>query len=377
MKVPFNRPKAISKEIEYVSDVINNRYHLSGDGYYTKECHRLLENKTGSTKALLVHSCTAALEMAAILCNLKPGDEVIMPSFTFVSTANAVCLRGAVPVFVDIDEHTLNITSQTILPAITSKTKAIYVVHYAGVVCDMEPILSLAKQHNLYVVEDAAQALGSQYKGKKAGSFGDLAAFSFHETKNIISGEGGALTINNETMIERAEIIREKGTNRSQFFRGMVDKYSWVDVGSSYLPSELTAAFLCAQLEQEELIYKRRTEIWQQYYALFNHPKVTKSVRLPYVPNDVTHNGHMFYLIFPDIESRQGFIDFCNEQHIIAPFHYIPLHSSSAGQKFSRYSGDMKVTNTISDTLVRLPMYLFEDDELHYVKQKLVEYFGI
>jgi len=313
--IPLNRPSLIGNEIKYLRDAVR-RGQLSGDGHYTKKCNALIEEITKSKKALVTHSCTAALEMAAILCDLELGDEVILPSYTFVSTANAIVLCGAVPVFVDIDPSTLNIDPLRVAEAINSKTKAIFAVHYAGFPADMDALKAIAKSHNLILVEDAAQALGATYKGRPAGSLCDLAAFSFHETKNVISGEGGALTINNTDLIERAEIIREKGTNRSKFIRGEVDKYTWVDLGSSYLPGELISSFLCAQLEMEEAILKRRLSLFDRYYEAFAPLAEKGMVNLPLVPKDTTGNGHMFYLLMQTTEMRNDFIAYMREKNM-------------------------------------------------------------
>ncbi|MBW3244187.1 dTDP-4-amino-4,6-dideoxygalactose transaminase [Epibacterium sp. DP7N7-1] len=354
--VPFNKPSLVGNEIKYIRDAVR-RGQLAGDGHHTKICQDAINRLTGTSKALITHSCTAALEMAAILCDLGPGDEVIMPSFTFVSTANAVVLRGATPVFVDIEPQSLNIDPNRVAAAVTPRTKAIFAVHYAGFVADMDPLSAIAKDHNLFLVEDAAQALGSTYKGRPAGSFGDLAAFSFHETKNIISGEGGALTINNPELVERAEIIREKGTNRSMFFRGEVDKYTWVDVGSSYLPGELIAAYLAAQLEMEPAIRARRLAVFESYQDAFWRFEARGQIHTPRVPQHCSGNGHMFYLLMESQAIRQEFINQMKARGIGTPFHYVPLHSSPAGQHFAVTSGVMEVTDHISDTLVRLPMF--------------------
>lgn len=354
--IPFNAPSMVGEEFYYIADAIH-RGQLSGDGHYTKLCEVWLKNKVGSPGALITHSCTAALEMAAILCDLQPGDEVIMPSFTFVSTANAVVMRGAVPVFVDIDPVSLNICPKAARGAVTEKTKAIFLVHYAGLICDMPAFTELADEFDLYLVEDAAQALGSTLNGRQAGSFGDLAAFSFHETKNIISGEGGALMINNPALKERAEIIREKGTNRSQFFRGQVDKYTWVDVGSSYLPGELIAAFLYAQLGHEGDIHNKRLGLWDRYDNALAGVCDKFGISRPAIHAGNRHNGHMYYLMFPKMVQRQAFISKMKEKGISAPFHYVPLHSSPGGTKYGRFAGDMHTTNTVSETLVRLPIF--------------------
>ena len=364
--IPFNKPFVIDKEFEYIQDAINQGV-LRGDGIYTKKCHKFLEEKLHCKKTLLTHSCTAALEMAAILLDIKPGDEIIMPSYTFVSTANAFVLRGGVPVFVDIREDTLNIDENLIENAITDKTKAICVVHYAGVACEMDKIFEIAQKYNLPVVEDAAQALGSFYKEKPLGTIGDLGCFSFHETKNVISGEGGALIINNPKYIERAEIIREKGTNRSQFFRGEVDKYTWVDIGSSFLPSDMVAAYLFSQLENMDKINQKRMEIWHKYDEIFSH--YDDKIRRPYIPQDCRHNAHMYYVLFETLDKRTKFIDYMKSNGINPVFHYIPLHSSPAGKKYGRVSGKMDVTDRVSDTLVRMPMfYALSDDELVSIK---------
>jgi dTDP-4-amino-4,6-dideoxygalactose transaminase len=318
----------------------------------------------GAPAALLTHSCTAALEMAAILCDLAPGDEVIMPSFTFVSTANAVALRGAVPVFVDIDPRTLNIDPVQARKAVTARTKAIFAVHYAGFPAEMDDLARIAADHGLLLVEDAAQALGSTYKGRQAGSLGDMAAFSFHETKNIISGEGGALTLMRPDLVERAEIIREKGTNRSRFLRGQVDKYTWVDIGSSFLPSELIAAFLYAQLEQADDIRRHRLGLYDRYAAAFADLETAGRVVLPRVPAGMTGNGHMFYLLLHDIEDRDAFIAHMRSAGVNTPFHYVPLHSAPAGRRYGRSLGELPVTDDISARLVRLPMFFALGDEV-------------
>lgn len=354
--IPFNAPAVVGDEFYHIADAIH-RGQLSGDGHYTKQCEIWLKNKVKCLGAKLTHSCTAGLEMAAILCDLQPGDEVIMPSFTFVSTANAVALRGAVPVFVDINPQTLNICPKKTEAAITSKTKAICVVHYAGCIADMPSFQALAKAHDLFLIEDAAQALGSTLNGQQAGSFGDLSAFSFHETKNVISGEGGALTIMNPELLDRAEIIREKGTNRSQFFRGQIDKYTWVDIGSSFLPGELIAAFLYGQLSKEDEIFSRRLSLWETYHEAFETVSDTNGIKRPFVEIDNVHNGHMYYLRFQTHVQRQSFIAHMKANNITTPFHYIPLHSAPAGEIYGRTPFDMPHTNEMSDTLVRLPLF--------------------
>lgn len=360
--IRFNRPYMTGHELDLIAQAHANG-HLSGDGEFTKRCHRWLEQNTGCQMALLTHSCTAALEMAALLLDLQPGDEVIMPSFTFVSTANAFVLRGAKPVFVDIRPDTLNIDESLIEAAITSRTRAICVVHYAGVACEMDPIMEIAGRHGLKVVEDAAQGIFSSYRGRPLGSIGTFGALSFHETKNIISGEGGALLVNDGEFCQRAEIIREKGTNRSQFFRGDVDKYTWVDIGSSYLPGEITAAFLAAQFEEGESITRRRLAIWGRYHAWAEPLERDGLVRRPVVPAHCQHNAHMYYLLLPGLEQRSDFIRLLRENGVGAVFHYVPLHSSPAGMRLCRSHGDMGVTDEMSDRLVRLPLWLGMEDQ--------------
>jgi dTDP-4-amino-4,6-dideoxygalactose transaminase len=365
--IPFNRPYMTGRELDYIAEAHANG-HLSGDGPFTRRCHAWLEKTTGARRALLTHSCTAALEMSALLLDLEPGDEVIMPSFTFVSTANAFVLRGAVPVFVDIRPDTLNLDETLIEAAITPRTRAICVVHYAGVACEMDAIAAIAERHGLAIVEDAAQAILSTYNGKPLGAIGALGALSFHETKNVIAGEGGALLVNDPKYVERAEIIREKGTNRSQFFRGQVDKYTWVDVGSSYLPSEILAAFLAAQLEEAESITARRLAIWQTYHDAFEALERAGRLRRPIVPAHCRHNAHMYYLLLPDLETRTRFIATLREQHIHCVFHYVPLHSAPAGRRFGRANGDLAVTDRVTDALVRLPLWLPDMDQARVVK---------
>lgn len=345
------------KELDYIQQAIIS-HKLSGNGKFTTLCHEQLKKTFQCQKALLTGSCTTALEMAAILIDIQPGDEIIMPSFTFVSTANAFVLRGAVPVFVDIRADTLNLDESKITAAITDRTKAIVAVHYAGVGCDMESIMQIAQQYNLYVIEDAAQAIMANYKDKPLGSFGHLAAVSFHDTKNIISGEGGALLINAPEFVERAEIIWEKGTNRSRFLRGQVDKYTWVDVGSSYLPSEITAAFLAAQLEHAMEITRYRKAIWENYYnelAIFSK---TVNIQLPTIPDDCNHNAHLFYLKLANSEARNYFIELMKKKNIQCVFHYVPLHSSEAGLRYGKTVGSLPHTNTTAETLVRLPLWI-------------------
>ena len=356
MKIPFNKPHMTGKEPAYINQAYANGV-LAGDGPFTQNCHRWLEENTGTKKALLTHSCTAALEMAALLLDITPGDEVIVPSYTFVSTANAFVLRGGVPVFIDIKSDTLNIDETLIEGAISPKTKAIIPVHYAGVACAMDEIMRIAETHKLAVVEDAAQAVMSTYRGKTLGSIGQLGAYSFHETKNIISGEGGALLVNDPELVSRAEIIREKGTDRSRFFRGAVDKYTWQDLGSSFLPGELTAAFLWAQFEAATTITVKRLKLWHYYHRLLEPLEINGTLRRPIVPDDCQQNGHMYYVLLnPLIDRRQVLEDFKNAG-IMAPFHYIPLHSSPAGSRFGRSHGSMNVTRTVSEQILRLPLF--------------------
>jgi len=356
--IPFNKPYLTGKEIHYISEA-HSRGQLAGDGYFTKMCNRWLEKKTGCHKALLTHSCTAALEMAAILADIQLGDEVIMPSYTFVSTANAFVLRGGVPVFVDIREDTLNINERLIEAAITPRTKAIVPVHYAGVGCEMDIIMAIARTHNLLVIEDAAQGVMASYKGRPLGSIGDLGCYSFHETKNIIAGEGGALLVNNPAFAERAEIIREKGTNRSQFFRGQVDKYTWVDIGSSYLPGELIAAFLCAQMEEAQAITAKRLEIWDHYHQAFQVLEEAGHVRRPVIPAECAHNAHMYYLLLEDLKERSNFIARMEESGISCVFHYVPLHDAIQAQSIGAVvPTNLPVTTSLSDRLVRLPLWI-------------------
>jgi len=362
MSTPFNKPFIIGPELEYIADAVA-RGHLSGDGHYTKLCHRWLEEQLGAKRALLTHSCTAALEMAAILCDIQPGDEVIMPSYTFVSTANAFVLRGGVPVFVDIRPDTLNLDEKLIEAAITPKTRAIVPVHYAGVACEMDVIMAVARRHNLLVVEDAAQAVQAEYKGRRPGAIGDLGCLSFHETKNVISGEGGALLINNPDLIERAEIIREKGTNRSKFFRGEVDKYTWVDIGSSFLPSELIGAFLWAQLQHAGEISNRRRQLCALYQDALKDLADAGLVQLPQPePEGVAGNGHMFYLFTRTAAERGALLTHLKTAGVHAVFHYVPLHSSPAGRKFGRTAGALPVTEDRAERLVRLPLFFNLDD---------------
>jgi dTDP-4-amino-4,6-dideoxygalactose transaminase len=355
--IPFNRPYMTGRELWLIAQA-HARGHLSGDGEFTRRCHAWLEANTGCRKALLTHSCTAALEMSALLLDLAPGDEVIMPSYTFVSTANAFVLRGAVPVFVDIRGDTMNLDERLVEAAITPRTKAICVVHYAGVACAMDVILDIANRHGLAVVEDAAQGVGSTWRGRPLGSLGSFGALSFHETKNFISGEGGALLVNDEAHVERAEVIREKGTNRSRFFRGQVDKYTWVDVGSSFLPGEIIAAFLCAQMEEAASITERRLALWNRYHAALADAEARGKVRRPVIPADCTHNAHMYYLLFNSLAERTAAIAALQARDIRPVFHYVPLHSSPAGRRFGRVHGGMEHTDRAGDCLLRLPLWL-------------------
>ncbi|MBY3213741.1 dTDP-4-amino-4,6-dideoxygalactose transaminase [Rhizobium laguerreae] len=356
-KIEFNRPFMTGKELYYIAEAKFGNM-LAGDGPFTKRCHEWLEQTSGCNKSLLTHSCTAALEMAALLLDIQPGDEIIMPSYTFVSTANAFVLRGGVPVFVDIREDTLNLDESLIEAAITPRTRAIVPVHYAGVACEMDTIMRIAKQHGLKVVEDAAQGVMAAYKGRPLGSIGDLAAYSFHETKNVISGEGGALLVNDPALALRAEIIREKGTDRSRFFRGEVDKYTWQEVGSSFLPGELIAAFLWAQLEESERITKDRLAIWHYYHAILEPLETEGLLRRPIVPDDCQHNAHMYYVLLPEERDRQKVLGELKSNGISSVFHYVPLHSSPAGRRYARMSGELPVTTSQSERLIRLPLWV-------------------
>lgn len=361
--IPFNKPFMTGRELWHIAQAHANG-HLSGDGQFTKRSHTWLEQRTGAQRALLTHSCTAALEMAALLLDLRPGDEVIMPSYTFVSTANAFVLRGAVPVFVDVREDTLNLDERLVEAAITPRTRAICVVHYAGVACEMDTLVEIAARHGLAIVEDAAQAIMSTYKGRPLGTIGDLGALSFHETKNIISGEGGALLCRDARFGERAEILREKGTNRSRFFRGQVDKYTWVDVGSSFLPGEITAAFLCAQIEEADQITARRLAIWERYHQWAEAHEKAGRLRRPVVPADCQHNAHMYYMLLPDLEARTRFIAGMKALGVQTVFHYIPLHSAPAGLQTARVHGELHNTDALSERLVRMPLWIGVEEHL-------------
>lgn len=355
--IPFNKPYMTGKELYYIAEAhFNGR--LAGDGPFTKRCHAWLEERTGCAKALLTHSCTAALEMAALLMDIEPGDEVIMPSYTFVSTANAFVLRGAVPVFVDVRQDTLNLDERLIESAITSRTRAIVPVHYAGVACEMDTIMAIAKRHGLKVIEDAAQGIMSTYKGRVLGNIGDMGAYSFHETKNMISGEGGSLLVNSPELVSRAETIREKGTDRSRFFRGEVDKYTWQEVGSSFLPGELIASFLWAQFEEADKITRQRLASWQHYHNLLEPLEAKSLLRRPIVPETCRHNAHMYYVLLSPEFDRHAVLAELKHNDIGSVIHYVPLHSSPAGQRYGRAHGDLTVTDSASERLIRLPLWM-------------------
>ncbi len=355
--IPFNRPAIVGREIEYIKDAIDRR-QLSGDGYYTDQCQKWLNTYIGGSTSLLTHSCTAALEMAVVLAGIEPGDEVIMPSYTFVSTANAVVLRGGIPVFVDIRSDTLNIDETLVERAITPRTKAIMVVHYAGVGAEMATLRKISDEHGLTLIEDAAQALGATYRGQPLGSLGDLAAISFHETKNVTCGEGGAIIVNDPSLVERAEIIREKGTNRKRFSRGEIDKYTWVDRGSSFLPGELNAAFLYGQLEMVADITQKRRRIWDLYdRELQSAADLLVDVVRPTIPENCEHNAHMYYIVVPTNAHREAFIAYMREHDVMTPFHYVPLHSSPAGRLYGRTNGPLVNTVDLAQRLVRLPLH--------------------
>lgn len=374
--IPFNKPYMTGKELSYIAEAHFNGM-LAGDGPFTRRCHAWLERYSGSAKVLLTNSCTAALEMSALILGLGPEDEVILPSFTFVSTANAFVLRGVVPVFVDIREDTLNLDERLITEAITPKTRAIVPVHYAGVACEMDEIMRIANAHSLCVVEDAAQGVMARYKGRALGSIGHLGAYSFHETKNVICGEGGALLVNEPDLVQKAEIVREKGTDRSRFFRGEVDKYTWQEVGSSFLPGEVSAAFLAAQFEEAESITDGRLLSWNRYHSMFEVLERSGLVRRPVVPETCQHNAHMYYLLLPDIGTRGALIKSLREADIYTVFHYVPLHSSPAGQHFGRSVGDMRVTESSADRLLRLPMWVgITPEEQKLVAERIYRFFG-
>lgn len=368
--IQFNVPPFVDKAELYLKQAINNN-KICGDGEFTKNCNKWFEDKFDVKKVLLTTSGSAALDMAALLCDIKPGDEVILPSFTFSSTANAFVLAGAKLVFVDIRPDTMNIDETKIEKAITNKTKAICVMHYAGISCEMNSIMSIAKKYNLKIIEDAAQGVMSKYNGKYLGTIGDFGCYSFHETKNYSMGEGGAILINNDKYIERAEILREKGTNRSKFYRGQVDKYTWVDYGDSYLPSELNAAYLWSQLEVADEINDYRIKVWNKYYDSFKNIAEKGIIDLPTIPKGCVHNAHMFYIKCKDLKTRADYISFMKENDISCVFHYVPLHSSPAGIKFGRFNGNDEYTTLESDRLVRLPLYygIDEDDQLKVIKK--------
>lgn len=374
--INFNVPPYTGREMDYIKKAVENQ-KICGDGEFTKKCNAWLEAKTGTVKALLTTSCTHATEMAAILADVKPGDEVIMPSYTFVSTADAFVLRGATAVFTDIRPDTMNIDEKLIENAITDRTVAIAPVHYAGVSCEMDAIMEIAKKHNLKVIEDAAQGIMSTYKGRALGTFGDYGCLSFHETKNFSMGEGGALLIRDEKNIEDAEIIREKGTNRAKFFRGQIDKYTWVEKGSSYLPSDMNAAYLFAQLELADEITADRMSSWNRYKDALTVLAENGRIELPFVPEYCTHNAHMFYIKCADIAERTKLIDFLKSNDIYSVFHYIPLHTAPAGQKYARFDGEDRYTTKESERLLRLPLYYgLKPEQVDYIADKVKEFYG-
>ena len=373
--INFNVPPYTGKELDYISKAVENQ-KICGDGEYTRKCNAWIEEKTGTAKCLLTTSCTHATELAALLADIKPGDEVIMPAYTFVSTADAFVLRGATPVFVDIRPDTMNIDETKIEDAITDKTRAIVPVHYAGVACEMDTIMEIAKRHHLAVIEDAAQGIMSSYKGKALGTFGDFGCFSFHETKNYSMGEGGALLIRDEKDIEEAEILREKGTNRSKFYRGQIDKYTWVNYGSSYLPSDMNAAYLYAQLEVADEINDARMACWNRYYENLSPLAETGRIELPHVPEGCVHNAHMFYIKTADIEERSRLIAYLKENGIMAVFHYIPLHTAPAGLRFGRFHGEDRYTTKESERLLRLPVYYrLTLSDVNYICDKVKDFY--
>lgn len=373
--IVFNVPPYTGRELMYISQAVEKQ-KICGDGEFTKKCSGWIEERTGAGKCLLTTSCTHATELAALLAGVGPGDEIIMPAYTFVSTADAFVLRGATPVFVDIRPDTMNIDETLLEEAITERTRAIVVVHYAGVACEMDTIMEIAHRHHLYVVEDAAQGVKALYKGKALGTIGDFGCYSFHETKNYSMGEGGAILIQHQDDVEMAEIIREKGTNRSKFFRGEIDKYSWVEAGSSYLPSELNAAYLYAQLEIADEINAQRLACWNQYFSMLKDLSEKEYIELPYIPAECEHNAHMFYIKTADLEERTKFINYLKSKEIGAVFHYVPLHSSEAGRKYGRFYGEDKYTTKESDRLVRLPMfYGLKSDEIEYIADMIKEYY--
>ena len=374
--INFNVPPFTGKEMDYIRQAVDHQ-KICGDGEFTKMCSQWIEERTGTEKCLLTTSCTHALELAALLAEIKEGDEVIMPSYTFVSTADAFVLRGAKAVFVDVRPDTMNIDENLIEEAITAKTRAIAVVHYAGVDCEMDKIMDIAKRHNLYVVEDAAQGIMASYKGRALGTIGDFGCFSFHETKNYSMGEGGALLLRDTKYVEGAEILREKGTDRSKYFRGQVDKYRWMNYGSSYLPSDMNAAYLYAQLEMADEINEIRLARWNRYRELLSPLAEAGKIELPFIPEECTHNAHMFYIKTKDLEERRRLIEFLKESGILAVFHYVPLHSAPAGMKFGRFHGEDKYTTKESERLLRLPMfYKLTEEEVDYIAGKVKEFYG-
>lgn len=375
LRIPFNRPYFTGREIACIEEA-HSRGQLAGDGYFSAACSRLLETLTGTERALLTTSATSALEIAALLARIRPGDEVIMPSYTFVSTANAFVLRGGVPVFVDVRPDTLNIDENLIEAAITPKTRAIVPVHYAGVACEMDAIMDIARKNGLLVIEDAAQGILSRYKGTPLGTIGDVGCYSFHETKNITCGEGGAILVNRSEFVDRAEILREKGTDRSRFFRGQVDKYSWVDIGSSYLPGELSAAFLYPQLQDAQEVTRRRLEIWARYRDAFRDLAMSGAMRLPQIPEGSEHNAHMFYALLEDLATRSRFIEFMKDRSIGCVFHYVPLHNSSMGLSRGRAVGNLRETVEASDRLVRFPLWLGVEPYQQEVIDATLSFFG-
>ena len=375
--IPFNIPPFTGNEMKYIREAVDNQ-KICGDGPFTKRCSAWMEEHTGTSRALLTTSCTHANELAVLLLDLQPGDEVIMPSFTFVSSADAYVLRGAVPVFVDIRPDTMNIDENLIEDAITERTKAIEVVHYAGVGCNMDKIMKIADKYHLYVIEDAAQAVNAYYKGKALGTFGDFGCYSFHETKNYSMGEGGALLIRDPGYIDAAEIIREKGTNRSQYYRGQVDKYTWMNYGSSYLPSDMNAAYLWAQLELAEEINAKRISVWNYYQEALRELVDRGLIEVPYVPKECTHNAHMFYVKTKDLQERTDFIAFMDQKGIMTPFHYVPLHTAPAGRKYARFHGEDRYTTSESDRLVRLPLfYAITEEQMEYVVRMTKEFYRV
>ena len=374
--ITFNVPPCAEKAMDYIQECVKNQ-KICGDGAYTRKCNKWIEEKTGTAKCLLTTSCTHATELAALLADIQPGDEVIMPAYTFVSTADAFVLRGAVPVFVDIRPDTMNIDEKLIEAAITEKTKAIVPVHYAGVACEMDTIMDIAKRHNLFVIEDAAQGIMATYKGKALGAIGDFGCYSFHETKNYSMGEGGALLIQNEKDIEDAEIIREKGTNRSKFYRGQIDKYTWVNYGSSYLPSDMNAAYLYAQLEIADEINNARRACWDRYYENLKPLAQAGKIELPYVPEECVHNDHMFYIKAKEIVGRSALIEYLKELGVRSVFHYIPLHTAPAGIKFGRFNGEDKYTTKESERLTRLPMfYGLTLEQVDYICEEVKNFYA-